>query len=103
MKKIQQEDDLRDNIRASLPYSENDFNEFVQIDDQVMTVEYLDNDAIAAAISSAVDTDDDEEKKNKDEESVGMELISTPTYQKHFDIFTAFVISFRHEILRSVC
>ncbi|CAH1963058.1 unnamed protein product [Acanthoscelides obtectus] len=71
MKKIQQEDDLRDNIRPNLPYSENDFNEFVHIDDQVVTVEYLDNDAIVAGISSAVDTDDDEEKENKDEESVG--------------------------------
>ncbi|CAH1989265.1 unnamed protein product [Acanthoscelides obtectus] len=63
MKKIQQEDDLRDNIRANLPYSENDFNEFVHIDDQ---------------------------KENKDEESVGMELIPTPTTSealRHIDNF----------------
>ncbi|CAH2005105.1 unnamed protein product [Acanthoscelides obtectus] len=79
MKKIQQEDDLRDNIRTNLPYSENDFNKFVHIDDRVVTVEYLYVDAIVAAISSAVDTDDDEKKENKDEESMSMELIPTPT------------------------
>ncbi|CAH1970154.1 unnamed protein product [Acanthoscelides obtectus] len=82
MNKIQQEDDHRDNIRANLPYSENDFNEFVHIDDQVVTVEYLDNDAIVAVIYSAADTDDDEEKENKDEESVGMDLRPTPTTSK---------------------
>ncbi|CAH2000253.1 unnamed protein product [Acanthoscelides obtectus] len=53
--------------------------QFVHIDDQVVTVEYLDDDAIVVAMSSAVDTGDDEEKENKDEESVGMELIPTPT------------------------
>ncbi|CAH1972044.1 unnamed protein product [Acanthoscelides obtectus] len=79
MKKIQQEDDLRGNIRANLPYSEKYFNEFIHIDDQIVTVEYLDDDAVVAAMCSAVDTDDDEEKENKDEESVGMELIPTPT------------------------
>ncbi|CAH2009388.1 unnamed protein product [Acanthoscelides obtectus] len=79
MTKIQQEDDLQDNIRANLPYNEYDFNEFVHIVDQVVTVEYLDDDAIVADISSAVDTDDGEEMENKNEEPVGMELIPTPT------------------------
>ncbi|CAH2011346.1 unnamed protein product [Acanthoscelides obtectus] len=103
MKKIQQEDDLRDNIRAGLPYSENNFNEFVHIDDHVVIVEYLDDDAIVAAISSAVDTDDDGEKENKDDESVDMELIPTPTTSealRHIDSVRHFLQS---RILRSVC
>ncbi|CAH1988230.1 unnamed protein product [Acanthoscelides obtectus] len=76
MKKIQQEDDLRDNIRAGLPYT---------------------------AIFSAVDTDDDGEKENKDEESVDMELIPTPTTSealRHIDSVRHFLQS--RNTLRSV-
>ncbi|CAH2003221.1 unnamed protein product [Acanthoscelides obtectus] len=93
--KTQQEDDLRDDIRANLPDSD-DFNEFVHQYDQVVTVKPLDDDANIAAISSAVDTDDDEGKENKDEKSVGMALIPTPTTSealRHIDSLRHFLES----------
>ena len=75
LKKVGQEDD--NNILDNLPCSENEFNEFVHIDDNLVSVEYLDDDAIVASVSSLVYIDDDEEAE--DEESVSTELRPVPT------------------------
>lgn len=71
LKKNQQEENNDSNMQ------DKDFQEFVHIDDQLVTVEYLDDDAIVASVSSVDDEQEDQEDEN--ENSVDGECISVPT------------------------
>ncbi|XP_066259361.1 tigger transposable element-derived protein 4-like [Euwallacea similis] len=65
-------------IQEDFLQTNNDFHEFVHVDDNLVSVEFLDDNAIIASVSSASDTYDDDEE-DEDAAYENNEIISVPT------------------------